>query len=582
MPCRRMPLSACTRRSPPRAPSIPAAAGSTCVSSPGRHTAATAERLTSRHSPKSRSTPNPSGSFARCATWSVRRCTACATSSSRRHTRTPGSPRSSPRGCSRGSGSPTPSTRSWMSPAARHLRRAPVPARRVLTERRERRGPIRRSLIANITGTQIVAEHVTTGLVDEWITQAPTGGWPRCPPRWPDHQTGGGDQATPHPLPHRGGGAAAPALGPRPAHHPSRPPRPPGRSARSIAGDERTFFERHVFGDQSGRAEAGRIARWSPRSPASVPVSHPPWNRGSCRDTAQCEDRTRQRARPAHRRDRLRRPGRARAAALRPSATRISVLVRGKGSSAGAGPAAQLLRKPVFKAWRDAVGDDGPRARRRSASGSSTAAWARSPSCRTTSTSSSTPRRPSRSTRPSTRRSTPTSTAPIGLYEALLASGGDPHVVHVSTCYVGGLRKGVAPEACLDPRRRLARRVRRRRSARERVELLSREPERLREFMDAARERARQGGPAGGRPARARPPASSGCARSSSTTAAPAPRASAGPTSTRSPRRSPSAPPRSSGARPGTGCRSCAPRSSRARCSIRSRAGSTASRSPTR
>ena len=28
-------------------------------------------------------------------------------------------------------------------------------------------------------------------------------------------------------------------------------------------------------------------------------------------------------------------------------------------------------------------------------------------------------------------------------------SGADPHVVHVSTCYVGGMRKGVLPEACL-------------------------------------------------------------------------------------------------------------------------------------
>ena len=37
----------------------------------------------------------------------------------------------------------------------------------------------------------------------------------------------------------------------------------------------------------------------------------------------------------------------------------------------------------------------------------------------------------------------------VGLYEALLAAGGDPHVVHVSTAYVGGIRKGVVPEAAL-------------------------------------------------------------------------------------------------------------------------------------
>ena len=37
-----------------------------------------------------------------------------------------------------------------------------------------------------------------------------------------------------------------------------------------------------------------------------------------------------------------------------------------------------------------------------------------------------------------------------GIYDALRASGADPHVVHVSTCYVGGVRKGVLPEASLD------------------------------------------------------------------------------------------------------------------------------------
>src|SRR5512147_2371266 len=58
------------------------------------------------------------------------------------------------------------------SPAARDLPPSAGPARWVLTELRERRGPICRSVIAGITGTQIVAEHMTTSLVDEWITQA--------------------------------------------------------------------------------------------------------------------------------------------------------------------------------------------------------------------------------------------------------------------------------------------------------------------------------------------------------------------------------------------------------------------------
>ncbi|HWM35399.1 MAG TPA: hypothetical protein VNR36_14320 [Pseudolysinimonas sp.] len=45
-------------------------------------------------------------------------------------------------------------------------------SRRIVTERAERRGPISRAIRANFDGPQIVAAHVTTGLADEWITQA--------------------------------------------------------------------------------------------------------------------------------------------------------------------------------------------------------------------------------------------------------------------------------------------------------------------------------------------------------------------------------------------------------------------------
>ncbi|MEO6534233.1 MAG: hypothetical protein ABIO06_11770 [Pseudolysinimonas sp.] len=44
--------------------------------------------------------------------------------------------------------------------------------RTVVLERRERRGAVMRAIQGNIDGPQIVAAHVTTGLVDEWITQA--------------------------------------------------------------------------------------------------------------------------------------------------------------------------------------------------------------------------------------------------------------------------------------------------------------------------------------------------------------------------------------------------------------------------
>jgi hypothetical protein len=44
--------------------------------------------------------------------------------------------------------------------------------RRIVKERAERRGPVSRAIRANFDGPQIVAAHVTTGLADEWITQA--------------------------------------------------------------------------------------------------------------------------------------------------------------------------------------------------------------------------------------------------------------------------------------------------------------------------------------------------------------------------------------------------------------------------
>jgi hypothetical protein len=45
-------------------------------------------------------------------------------------------------------------------------------SRRIVTERAERRGPISRAIRATFDGPQIVAAHVTAGLADEWITQA--------------------------------------------------------------------------------------------------------------------------------------------------------------------------------------------------------------------------------------------------------------------------------------------------------------------------------------------------------------------------------------------------------------------------
>ncbi|MFI8184192.1 hypothetical protein OG539_40735 [Actinacidiphila glaucinigra] len=147
------------------------------------------------------------------------------------------------------------------SPAAHGLPSSAGPARRVLAERRERRGPIRRSLIANITGTQIVAEHVTTSLVDEWITQAAYRRLAGVSPVMASiiEPVVEIKQRHIHFLAEEaelrlGRSVRARRITRRALRHTAWPLGSVDRSRH-----ERTFFERHVFGDQSGRAEAGRI-----------------------------------------------------------------------------------------------------------------------------------------------------------------------------------------------------------------------------------------------------------------------------------------------------------------------------------
>ncbi|WP_375399626.1 SDR family oxidoreductase [uncultured Amnibacterium sp.] len=175
--------------------------------------------------------------------------------------------------------------------------------------------------------------------------------------------------------------------------------------------------------------------------------------------------------------------------------TTVSVLVRARGTQSGADRLAKLLRKPVFKPWRDRVGaDEAARiyaARVHAVEGALGAV----------------PPLPADIDVVIHSASTVSFDPPIdeafatnvggatSVYEALLAAGADPHVVHVSTCYVGGIRKGVLPEA------RLAHEVDWRAEAlaaaraRERVELRSREPAVLRTLMADARTRVGKEGP---------------------------------------------------------------------------------------
>lgn len=211
--------------------------------------------------------------------------------------------------------------------------------------------------------------------------------------------------------------------------------------------------------------------------------------------------------------------------------THISLLVRGKGGQTGQDRLRRLLRKPVFGRWREGVGTEEAervvRERITVLDGSMT----------------SIPELPSDLDVVIHSASTVSFDPPIheafdtnvngavSLYQALLASGSDPHVVHVSTCYVGGLRRGVVAEAKLEHDVDWRTEWRSATQAHERTELTSREPARLERFMSRARDDHGKEGPIAA--ARASENARREWVRStSSTPAGGAPRAWGGPTST--------------------------------------------------
>ncbi|MFF3560099.1 hypothetical protein ACFYXS_08690 [Streptomyces sp. NPDC002574] len=148
-----------------------------------------------------------------------------------------------------------------VSPAAHGLPSPAGRARWAPAERRERRGPIRRSLIAGVTGTEIVAEHVTTGLVDEWITTAAYRRLAGISPAMAsiiDPVVGIKqrhiDFLAEESHLRLGRSVRAQRITRRALRHSAWPLGSVGRAAH-----ERAFFERHVFGDPDGRAEAARV-----------------------------------------------------------------------------------------------------------------------------------------------------------------------------------------------------------------------------------------------------------------------------------------------------------------------------------
>ncbi|MDH6181191.1 fatty acyl-CoA reductase [Microbacteriaceae bacterium SG_E_30_P1] len=175
--------------------------------------------------------------------------------------------------------------------------------------------------------------------------------------------------------------------------------------------------------------------------------------------------------------------------------TRISVLVRGKGSQTAQARLENLLRKPVFRRWMDEVGEEEARRqfadRVRVVDGSLSNVGALPSDLDVVIHSASTV-----SFDPPIDEAFDTNVGGAhGVYGALLASGSDPHVVHISTAYVGGIRKGIVPEASLTHEVDWRAEYDAARSARERVELESRKPEALRRHLAVAKARHGKTGP---------------------------------------------------------------------------------------
>ena len=147
--------------------------------------------------------------------------------------------------------------------------------RTVVMERRERRGPVMRAIQGNLDGPQIVAAHVTTGLIDEWITQA-------AYRRLGELATGlHSIVAMVNGIKDRHISFLAEEAKRRLASSP-RARKLAQREVKSAvwpigavehSDDDRTFFDQIVFGTENGRAEAFRIQELVAALPGLAPVA---------------------------------------------------------------------------------------------------------------------------------------------------------------------------------------------------------------------------------------------------------------------------------------------------------------------
>ena len=176
--------------------------------------------------------------------------------------------------------------------------------------------------------------------------------------------------------------------------------------------------------------------------------------------------------------------------------TRVSLLVRGKGSASGPDRLAGLLRKQVFRSLRKDLGaaafEAAVATRVRVIDAELGATGVALPAdldavIHAASTVSFDP--------PIDDAFRTNVQGVVDLYQAVRAGGGSPHVVHVSTAYVAGARKGVVPELSLDHdadwRTELAAAM----DARAEVERDSRRPEALRRALERARREHGKSGP---------------------------------------------------------------------------------------
>lgn len=174
--------------------------------------------------------------------------------------------------------------------------------------------------------------------------------------------------------------------------------------------------------------------------------------------------------------------------------TRITVLVRPRGALSAQARVDKLLRKPVFGSWRERIGTeaaDAQAAERITVLAGDLGDVPALPgdldvvihSASTVSFD-----------LPIDEAFASNVGGPVNLYEALAASGSDPHVVHVSTCYVAGLRKGLSEERSLDHQVDREAEMARALAARTDTEIASRRPQLLGKLVAKARSQHRRAG----------------------------------------------------------------------------------------